>query len=181
MRRSVCRPNATSSLRSRNSHCRQQHADARTKSERPAKCVDEQAQVAGVTNDAIKTAGHQRVPRLDRHQPAEPAAEHEDRPEPQRATGGEENDANPTDNLPIEDPEFLPVRVGRQVTGEQADDPKGDNDPAVGTILADAGAQIAATEERDPGNAKSKIESAISAGWEKKAANPPQPRMASPR
>src|SRR5215471_1395315 len=134
-----------------NEHCCQQHADARTKSERPAQRIDEQTQVAGVTDDTINTAGHQRVSGLDRHQPAEPPAEHKYRPEPQRPTGGEENDTNPTDSIPIKGPELLPVSVGRQVSGEQADDPKGDDDPAVGTILANAGAQIAATEERDAG------------------------------
>src|SRR5215472_11319822 len=107
----------------RNEQCGQQHADARAKSERPAQSVDQQAQVAGVADDAIRTPSHERMPGLDRDQPAEPAAEHEYRPEPQRATSGEENDANPTDSLPIEDPELLPVGVGRQITGKQADDP----------------------------------------------------------
>ena len=54
---------------------------------------------------------------LDGYQPAEPVAEHKDWPDPQRATGGEENDAKPANGIPIEDPELLPISVGRQISG----------------------------------------------------------------
>jgi hypothetical protein len=86
------------------------------------------------------------MPRLDGHQSAEPVAEHKDWPDTQRATGGEENDAKPANRIPIESPELLPISVGRQISGHQPDQPKGYDDPAVGTILAHARAQISATE-----------------------------------
>src|SRR5215813_15668894 len=79
----------------RNKERRQQHADPRTKSERPAQRVNEQPQIAGVTDDAIDTARCQRMTRLDGYQSAEPAAEHEDWPDAQRATGSEQNNASP--------------------------------------------------------------------------------------
>jgi hypothetical protein len=47
---------------------------------------------------------------------------------------------------PIEDPELLPISVGRQIRGHQTDQPKGYDDPAVGTILAHTRAQISAAE-----------------------------------
>jgi hypothetical protein len=86
------------------------------------------------------------MPGLDGHQPAEPAAEHKDWPDPQRTAGSEENDAKPANGIPIESPELLPVCVRRHIGVEQPDQPEGYDDPAVGTILAHTGAQISATE-----------------------------------
>jgi hypothetical protein len=68
-------------------------------------------------------------------------------PDPQRTTGGEENDAEPANGIPVDRPEFLPVCVGRQIGAQQPDHREGDDDPAVGTILALAGAEISTTEE----------------------------------
>ena len=83
------------------------------------------------------------MPGLDRDQPAETPPEHKNRPDPQQATGGEQRDTEPANGLPIEDPEPLPVGVGRQVGGQETDQTKGRDDPAVGPILALAAAQIA--------------------------------------
>src|SRR5690348_18453039 len=47
---------------------------------------------------------------------------------------------------PIEDPELLPISVGRQIRGHQTDQPKGYDDPADGTRLAHTRAQISAAE-----------------------------------
>src|SRR5262245_56552753 len=58
---------------------REQHADAGTKSQRPSQRVDEQTQIAGVTDDGIDAARNQRMPGLDGDQPAESMAEHEER------------------------------------------------------------------------------------------------------
>ena len=80
----------------------EKHADPRTKGERPAQRVDEQTQIAGVADDAIDTARDQRMPWLDGHQSAEPAAEHKDWLHPQRATGSEENDAKPANGVSID-------------------------------------------------------------------------------
>lgn len=159
----------------------EQHVDARTKGKAPPQRVDEEPQIAGVTDDAIDTACHQRMSGLDRHQPAEPAAEHEDRPEPQRATGREESDAKPADGVAIEGPELLSVRPGRQKGVEQPDHPEDREDPAVAPILAHSWTDISAAKSATPDSAKNAIAIAISAGWEKKAASPPQPRTARPR
>jgi hypothetical protein len=78
--------------------------------------------------------------------PPEPTAERKDWPDPQRPAGSEENDAKPANGVPIESPELLPVCVRRQIGVEQSDQPEGDDDPAVGTILAHAEAQISSTE-----------------------------------
>jgi hypothetical protein len=91
------------------------------------------------------------MPGLDRDQPAEAPAEHKDRPDPQQATGGEQRDAEPANGLPIEDPEPLPVGIGRQIGGEDPDQTKGSDDPAVGSILALAGAEVAFGEQRAAG------------------------------
>jgi hypothetical protein len=87
---------------------------------------------------------------LDGDQPAEPTAEHEDRPDPQRATGGKKDDAEPTSGIPVEGPEPFPVGVGRQIGGKEPDQREGCEDPAVGAILALAATEISAAEERDP-------------------------------
>jgi hypothetical protein len=86
------------------------------------------------------------MPGLNGYQPAEPAAEHKNRPDPQCATGSEESDSMPANGIPVESPELLPVCVRRQIGVEQPDHPEGCDDPAVGTILAHTRAQISATE-----------------------------------
>jgi hypothetical protein len=55
-----------------------------------------------VADDAIKTSRDQRMPGLDGHQSAEPAAEHKDWPDPQRTSDGEKNDAKPANGIPID-------------------------------------------------------------------------------
>ena len=78
--------------------------------------VDEQTEIAGMTNE--DTARDQRMFGLDGDQAAEPTPEHKYWPNSQRTTGGEENDAKPTNGIPVEDPNSLPIRIGRQI-GEQ--------------------------------------------------------------
>lgn len=85
---------------------------------------------------ARSAARDKRMPGLDGYQPAEPAAEHEDRPDTQASTGGEKKDAKPADGIPVEGPEPFPVCVGRQIGSQQPNKPEGHDDPAVGTILA---------------------------------------------
>jgi hypothetical protein len=54
------------------------------------------------------------MPELDGQQPAEPVAEHKDWPDPQRATGSEENGAKPANGMPIEiENSFRSVYTGR--------------------------------------------------------------------
>jgi hypothetical protein len=64
------------------------------------------------------------MPGLNGYQPAQPMAEHRDWPDPQRTPGGEENDAEPANGIPIESPELLPVCVRRQIGVEQPDQPE---------------------------------------------------------
>src|SRR4051794_35805304 len=84
---------------------REEDADPRVEGRAPAQRADDQPQVAGVADDAVDAPGHQRVPRLDGDQPAEPVPEHEDRPEPQRPARGEEGDADPADGVAVDGPE----------------------------------------------------------------------------
>src|ERR1700746_1325068 len=133
----------------RNRQRRQQHDDHGTKGQRPSQRVDDEAQVAGMTNDAIDPARDQRMPRLDGDEPAEAVAEHEYRPYPQRTPGGGENDAKPANGGAVEGPEILPIRVGRQIGEQNSDHAEGREHPAVATVLALAGAEISAAEQRD--------------------------------
>jgi len=147
----------------------------------PTQRVDEQSQIARVTNDTIDIAGDQRVSGLDSHQPAEPMTEHKDWPDSQRATGREENDAKPANGIAVEGPELLPVRVGWQIGVQQSDQRKSDDDPAVATILAYPELKFPSAKSARPASAKTANARAISAGWEKKAVSPSQPRTARPR
>lgn len=110
------------------------------KSESPPQQVDEQPHIAGVADDAIDAIRDQSMPGLDGYQPAEPPAEHKNRPDPQRAAGGEEEDSKPTNGVPVEGPELLSVGVSRQITRQQRDQREGYEYPAVGAVLAHAGA-----------------------------------------
>src|SRR5258708_38885397 len=86
---------------------------------------------------------------LDGDQPAETMAEYEDWQYPQRATEDEQHDANPADAIAVEGPEFLSIRVCRQIRFQQPYHGESGEDPAVVAILAFTGAQVAATEARN--------------------------------
>ena len=126
----------------------EQYADSRTKRQTPSQRVDDQSEVAGMADDRIDAACDQRVLRLNRDQSAEAVAEHEDRPEPQHATGGEENHAEPSNGVAVDGPEFDAVGVGRQIGVEQPKHSEGYEDPAVATILTHTRAQISARKKR---------------------------------
>ena len=96
-------------------------------------------------------ARHQRMARLDGDQPTEPMPEHKHRPHPQCPAGDVAEAANPADGVAIEGPEVVPIRVSRQPRVQHADHREGDENPAVGTILAFARAQIAAAEHSRAG------------------------------
>ena len=100
-----------------------------------------------MADDAIDTARRQRMPGLDGDQPAEPLPEHKHRPHPQCTAGDVENNTNPADGVAVEGPKLLPICVGRQPRVQHADHREGDQNPAVGTILAHTWAQIAAAEQ----------------------------------
>jgi hypothetical protein len=100
------------------------------------------------------TTRDQRVPRLDCYQPTEPTAKHKDWPDPQGTPSRKENDANPANCICVENPEPLPVCVGRKISIQQPDQHERYEDPAVGAIFAFAGVQISATEQRHSGKHK---------------------------
>jgi hypothetical protein len=101
--------------------------------------------------DTIGAVCHQRVPWLDRHQPAEPSAKHKNGPYPQRPADREENHADPAHGVTVESPDLFPIRQSRQICLEQSDQPEGNNDPTVGAILTPAWAQIAVGRQCRPG------------------------------
>ena len=70
-----------------------QHARPRPKREAPTERIDEHTEIARVANNAVNAGGDQGMPGLDRHQAAEPVAEHVDGPNPQRAADGEQGDS----------------------------------------------------------------------------------------
>jgi hypothetical protein len=74
---------------------REKQAAPRSKGESPSQRIDEQPQVAGIADYTIDTSRDRCVTGLDGHQPAEPSAEHKDRPDPQYTIGSEENDSKP--------------------------------------------------------------------------------------
>jgi hypothetical protein len=86
--------------------------------------------------------------RLDGDQPAKPMAKHEHRPDTQRPSDGEQDDAKPADRLAIECPEPDPVGVGRQIAAQQSEHRDRREDPAVIAILQLAGAEVSAAEQR---------------------------------
>jgi hypothetical protein len=61
--------------------------------------------------------------------------------------GREEPDTKPAHGIAVDDPERPPVRVGWQISGQQPDQCKGDEDPAVAPILAHTRAQIAVSDQ----------------------------------
>src|SRR5262245_22975823 len=89
------------------------------------------------------------MPGLDGNEPAEAAAEHEHRPDPQRTAGGEENDAKPANSVAVESPEILAIRVGRQIGEQNSDHAESCEHPAIAFILAFAGTEISAAEKGD--------------------------------
>ena len=125
----------------------QQHAHAGSEGERPAERIHEQAQIARMADDAVYAVRNQRMPRLDRDQPAEPAAQDKDGPNPQGSAGGKKKDAEPADALAVNRPEPDPVRVGGQIGAQKADNAERRQHPAVGAVLALAGAEISRGEE----------------------------------
>ena len=74
---------------------RKEDTDRRPECQRPAQRVDEQPEIARVADDAIDAARDQPVSGLDRHQSAEPVAQHEDRPQTQGAARSEQRHTQP--------------------------------------------------------------------------------------
>src|SRR5262245_4644781 len=101
-----------------------------------------------MTDHAVDAGRHQRMPGLDREQAAETMPEHEHRPESQRAAEGKQHDADPAYGIAVDGPEIDAVGVGREKGREQPDHAERNDDPAVAAILALAGTEITAGEER---------------------------------
>jgi hypothetical protein len=106
------------------------------KSQGPPQRIDQQIRIARVPDDTIDTTRDQRRPGLNGYQPAEPVPERKDWPDPQRTACSEENDAKLANGITIESADLLSVCIGRQISGQQPDQPEGTDDPAIATILA---------------------------------------------
>jgi len=64
-----------------------------------------------MADDAVNTACHQCVARLDRDEPAEPAAEHKDRPDAQDAANSEKSKPKPAGGIAVDGPNIQPVGI----------------------------------------------------------------------
>ena len=106
------------------------------------------SEIARVADDTINAACDERMSGLDCNQPAKSGAEHEDRPDAHRATGGKQDHPEPTDSIAVDDPDPLPVRPCRQKSLEQPDQGENGDDPAVLAVLADSGTQVSAGKRR---------------------------------
>ncbi|MNT10897.1 hypothetical protein D3C72_1457510 [compost metagenome] len=94
------------------------------------------------------------MPRLDRHQPAEPAPQYEHRPQPQHAATGKQRHAQPAHRVAIDRPELDAVGIGRQISRQQTEHAERGQHPAVAAVFAHAAADIAAGEQRGDGQGK---------------------------
>ena len=130
---------------------RQEHAHPRAERQAPPQRGEQEPEIARVADGPVDARRDERMPRLDGHQAAEAATEHEDRPEPQQAARDVDGDAGPADGIPVDGPGPRPVGVVREIGLEQTDHPEGGEDPAVAAVLALAGAEVAAAEERRDG------------------------------
>src|SRR5580704_14485875 len=120
----------------RDGECREEHSEARTKGQSPSQHQDDHPKVTRVTDDPIDAVGDQLMLGLDGHQSAEPAAENEDGPDPQRATRQIEENSKPANSFAVENPPPLSLCVGRQERAQEANDQERHEDPTIGTILA---------------------------------------------
>src|SRR5262249_8655844 len=100
-----------------------------TETRGPPERIDEQAEIARVANKAVNAGGDQGVLRLDRHQAAEPIAEHVDRLNPQCPADGEEDDSKPANGIAVDDPDLVAIGPSGQPGVRQSDHRKRPNDP----------------------------------------------------
>ena len=100
-----------------------------------------------MADDTIDAIGHELMSRLYGDKPAEAIAEHKDRPQTQGAAQGEQQHPKPADRVAIDDPDVHTIGIGRKIAIEQPDEPKRNEHPAVATIFALAGAEIAARKQ----------------------------------
>jgi hypothetical protein len=68
-----------------------------------------------------------------------------------RTPGGEEHDAEPAHGVTVERPKVDAVGVCRQIGLQQPDQSESCDHPAVVTVLAFAGTEISAAEQRNTG------------------------------
>lgn len=124
----------------------EKHAHAGTKGEDPAEGVEEQAEVAGMTNDTVDSGGDESVVALDGDESAEAVAENEDGPEADCAAEEIEGDADPAGGVSVDGPEVEAVGVGGNESEQKTDDGKSEDDPTIAAIFANTGADVASGE-----------------------------------
>ena len=73
---------------------------------RPAKGADQQSEIAWVADVAVNTRRAAGIVALDPDQSAEATPEHEDRPEAQRTTTDEQDDAGPARGITVNGPQM---------------------------------------------------------------------------
>ena len=112
-------------------------ADPRPERQRPSEHGDQETEIAWVANDPIKPLGDQPVIGLDRDQAAEAPTEYEDGRETQNATNDVKEKSEPAHAIAAEGEKVDPVGIGGQVGIEDAEDPQGGDDPAIGAIFPD--------------------------------------------
>jgi hypothetical protein len=88
---------------------------------------------------------------LDRDQAAESFPQHNNWPDPQCTTSGEERDTDPANRVTINRPQLPAIGVCREVRVEKSDYNKNGNDPAVAAGLTRARAKISAGERSNNG------------------------------
>src|SRR5262249_7230470 len=134
-----------------------------------------------MANDAINVVSHQRVTGLNGDEAAEAAAKHKDRINPQRSAEPVKNDAEPAHGVAVNGEDTQPIRVGRDITQQQANDPADGDDPAVATIFAFARSDMSLRKERSHGQREPYNRQRDAGGLGKKHPKAPGPPYREPK
>src|SRR5579883_222309 len=142
----------------RNIECREYETDAGAEDERPAESGDDEAEIARIADRAVNSGRDQTMLRLDGDQAAETIAQHENRPEPHDTSCENEKNAEPAYRLAVDGPDVPSIRIGGHVGAQKRNDRERNKDPAIGTILPLARAQVPFAEQRDDAQENAKDE-----------------------
>jgi hypothetical protein len=113
-----------------------------------AQRTDQQAHITGMTDHAVETCRHQRMVGLDGDQATEAPPQYEHRPHAHDDAADIDGGPNPSQRLAVQRPKADAVGVGWQPRKQQPDHGERAEHPAIAAILADAGTEIAAAEQR---------------------------------
>src|SRR5580693_4073661 len=124
-------------------------AGPRAEGEAPADHVDDHAEIAGITDDAVDAARFEFVIGLDCDESAEAPAEDEYWVQAKYAATCVNAETDPARRFAVDRPGANAVGVRRDDGAGERDDAEGDEDPAIGAILLFARAEIDVAEGRD--------------------------------